>query len=88
MRLRDIQRSIHNESRFVKLGDGKLGMMPQEWIDKFSKFFRTGEVHDNQIRTAKAHFSVIDDLFESEVLTQDVANEIAFYRKEWMLLIG
>jgi len=81
VRLRDIQRSIHNESRFVKLGDGKLGMMPQEWIDKFSKFFRTGEVHDNQIRTAKAHFSVIDDLFESEVLTQDVANEIAFYRK-------
>lgn len=82
VRLKDIQRSIHNQSRFVKLGDGRLGMMPREWIEKFSKFFRTGDVHENQIRTPKVHFSVIDDLFETEILSKEVVEEIHMYRSK------
>jgi SNF2 family DNA or RNA helicase len=82
VRLKDIQRSIHNQSRYVKLGDGRLGMLPQEWVDKFSTFFRTGEVHGNAMRTAKIHFSVIDELFEDEVLSLEVSNELAVYRQK------
>lgn len=82
VRLKDIQRSLHNHSRFVKLGDGRMGMMPKEWMEKFSSFFRSGEVHDSQIRTAKVHFSVIDDLFEEEVLSQEVVEEIRMYRSK------
>lgn len=82
VRLRDIQRSLHNHSRFVKLGDGRLGMLPEEWVEKFSKFFRTGEVHENTVRTSKFHFSVIDELFEEEVLSLEVSNELAFYKQK------
>lgn len=80
VRLKDIQRSVLNKSRFVKLGDGRLGMMPQDWIEKFSKFFRTGEVHENQFRTSKVHFSIIDDLFEKEVLSHEVTEELEMFR--------
>lgn len=82
VRLRDIQRSIHNHSRFVKLGDGRLGMLPEEWVEKFSKFFRTGDIHENTVRTSKFHFSLIDELFEEEVLSLEVSNELAFYRQK------
>jgi hypothetical protein len=82
VRLKDIQRSLHNQSRFVKLGDGRLGMMPEEWMEKFSKFFRTGDIQEGLIRTPKIHFSVIDDLFENEVLSQEVVEEISMYRQK------
>jgi len=82
VRLRDIQRALHNQSRFVKLGDGRLGMMPEEWIEKFSKFFRTGEIHEQSIRTSKMNFSLIDELFEDEVLSNEVRDEISMYRRK------
>lgn len=82
VRLKDIQRALHNQSRFVKLGDGRLGMMPEEWIEKFSKFFRTGEVHEQHIRTSKMNFSLIDELFEDEVLSNEVREEIGMYRRK------
>jgi len=80
-RLKEIQRAIHNQSRFVKLGDGQIGMMPQDWIDKFSEFFRTGDVVNNQIRTSKMNFSIIDELFEDEILSTEVIDEIKMYRE-------
>lgn len=83
VRLKDIQRSLYNESRFVKLDDGRIGMLPNEWVEKFSAFFRTGEILDNHIRTPKVHFSVIDKLFEEEVLPEEVMNEITMYRTKF-----
>lgn len=84
VRLKDIQRSLYNESRFVKLDDGRMGMLPKEWVDKFAAFFRTGEVTaDNRIRTSKVNFSVIDLLFKNEVLPEDVAGELATYRTKF-----
>jgi SNF2 family DNA or RNA helicase len=76
--LKQIQKALKNTSRFVTLGDGSLGLMPEEWIQKFSKYFRSGDVVDGQIRTSKMNFSVINDLYEKEVLNKDVQEELAY----------
>ena len=65
--LKQIQKAIKNKSRFIPLGDGKQGLMPQEWIERFSKYFRSGDVVDGTIRVSKLNFSVIEELYEQEV---------------------
>jgi SNF2 family DNA or RNA helicase len=75
--LKQIQKALKNTSRFITLGDGTLGLMPEEWIQKFSKYFRSGDVVDGQIRTSKINFSVVDELYDKEVLSKDVQAELA-----------
>lgn len=76
--LRQVQKALKNQSRFIQLGDGTQGVLPEEWIEKFSRFFRSGEIVDGKIRTSKINFSVIDELYEREVLSKEVSEEISF----------
>lgn len=80
--LKQIQKSINNRSRFVQLGDGSLGLLPQEWVDRFTEFFRTGELDGEKIRISKSLYGFIDELFEQEVLSSDVKAELALYREK------
>jgi superfamily II DNA or RNA helicase len=80
--LKEIQKSIHNKTRYVQLGDGTQGLMPQEWIEKFGHYFRSGELKDDAIRTHKSNFQIIDDLFEREVLDEQVQLEIEQYKEK------
>lgn len=80
--LKQIQKSVVNKSRYVELGDGTKGILPQEWIDKFSHYFRSGEIKDDVIRTHKSNFQLIDELFEQEVLSQEVQLEVQQYKEK------
>lgn len=80
--LKQIQKSIVNKTRVVELGDGTQGILPQEWIDRFSHYFRAGEVKDNSVRTHKSNFQLIDDLFEQEVLSQEIQLELRQYKEK------
>src|SRR5690606_35406933 len=46
------------------LTDGTLGILPEEWIKKYSLLFRVGEGKQNQLKLSKYHMSVIDELHE------------------------
>jgi len=83
VKLRDIQKAVYNQSKFVKLGDGKLGMLPDEWLEKYAKFFRSGEIHDNSIRSSKTNFTIIDSLFEDEVLPYEVKEELTLFKTKF-----
>ncbi|MFN5416222.1 MAG: SNF2-related protein [Flavobacteriia bacterium] len=76
--LKQVQKALKNSSRFITLDDGSEGLMPEEWIEKFSKYFRSGELVDGNIRTSKMNFSAVDELYEKEVLSQEVAEEISY----------
>lgn len=78
--LKEIQKSILNKSRYVKLSDGTHGLLPTEWIDKFGHYFRSGEIKDGFLRTHKSNFNLIDELFDKEVLSEDVKLELRNYR--------
>jgi superfamily II DNA or RNA helicase len=60
----DVKRALANRQQFVPLNDGTLGVLPEEWIKKYSLLFRVGEGKSNQLRLSKYHMSVIDELYE------------------------
>jgi non-specific serine/threonine protein kinase len=58
----EVKRALANKQQFVQLDDGTLGILPEEWIKKYSLLFRIGEGKSNQLRLSKYHTSVIDEL--------------------------
>jgi non-specific serine/threonine protein kinase len=61
----DIKKALANRQQFVPLQDGTLGVLPEEWIKKYSLLFRVGEGKTNQMRLSKYHMSVIDELYNN-----------------------
>ena len=60
----EIKKALINKQSFVQLSDGSLGILPDEWINKYSLLFKVGQGKENKLRLSKFHLSVIDDLYE------------------------
>ena len=61
----EVKRALANKQQFVQLGDGTLGILPEEWLKKYSLLFRVGEGKTNQLKLSRFHMSVIDELYEN-----------------------
>ncbi|MGB8191958.1 MAG: SNF2-related protein [Chitinophagaceae bacterium] len=61
----DVKKALSNKQQVVQLGDGTLGVLPEEWIKKYSLLFRVGESRQNQLRLSKYHLSVVDELYDN-----------------------
>lgn len=58
----EVKRALGNKQQFVQLDDGTLGILPEEWIKKYSLLFRVGEGKQHDLKLSKYHMSVIDEL--------------------------
>jgi non-specific serine/threonine protein kinase len=59
----DIKKALVNKQQYVQLQDGTLGILPEEWLHKYSLLFRVGEGKASNIKLSKYHFSVIEELY-------------------------
>lgn len=59
----EVKKALVNKQQFVQLNDGTLGILPEEWIKKYSLLFRVGEGKAGEIKLSKYHFSVIEELY-------------------------
>ena len=70
----EVKKAIAAKQNFVRLGDGSMGMLPDDWLKKYSLLLKIGETKGNKVRLKKYHFSVLDDLLseidESALLTE------------------
>ena len=77
--LRQLQKTLKNGSRYVTLDDGTLGMLPAEWIKKMAAYFEAGEVKEETIRTAKINFQGLLMIYEKDMLSTEVQDQIKTY---------
>jgi superfamily II DNA or RNA helicase len=61
----EIKNALLNKQSFVQLTDGTLGILPDEWLKRYSLLFKVGDGRNNQLRLSKYHMSVIDELYEN-----------------------
>ena len=61
----DIKKALAGKQSFVQLGDGTLGILPDEWLKKYALLFKVGEGRTDKLRLSKYHMSVIDELYEN-----------------------
>jgi len=61
----EVKRALANKQQFVQLNDGTLGILPEEWIKKYSLLFRVGDGKTNSLKLSRYHLSVVDELYEN-----------------------
>ena len=66
----EVKKALQNKQSFVQLQDGSLGVLPDEWIKRYSMLFRVGENKLDKLRLSKYHISIIDELYESRDETE------------------
>lgn len=70
----DIKKALKNKQQFVELKDGSFGVLPEEWLKKYSLLFQVGETNDQSLKLNKYHFTIIDELYaqrdEKELIFQ------------------
>lgn len=81
--LKQLHRTIRNKSKFVQLDDGSLGILPEEWMDKIAAYFQAGEIDEELLKIPKINFTEITSLFEKEILSAEIQDEITAYSTQF-----
>jgi non-specific serine/threonine protein kinase len=61
----EVKKALANKQQFVQLNDGTLGILPEEWLKKYSLLFRVGEGKTDKLKLSRYHLSVIDELYDT-----------------------
>ena len=56
--------AIINDQKYVKLGDGSLGLLPDEWFDKIKKLYQISDTNKGGLKINHYKYNVIEELFE------------------------
>jgi len=64
VKIADIKQALANKQTVVALADGSLGILPEDWLKKYSLLFRVGENSGSSLRLSRYQFGVIDELYE------------------------
>lgn len=59
--MKDLRRAIRKRERFVKLADGSIGAIPEEWIERYRHMFAMAEEHEGALRLSDHHLGLIDE---------------------------
>jgi len=62
--LSEIQKALSVKQNYVPLGDGTYGLLPEEWLQKFSLLFKMADSDGKSLRVSKYNFTVIDELHD------------------------
>ena len=62
--LKDLKKNIINKDKYIRLKDNSIGILPEEWMKKYTHLFRSGDVKKDSIGVSKYQFSVVDTLYE------------------------
>ncbi len=60
--LKDIRRILRKKERYVKLADGSIGVIPEEWLERYKHLFGLGKETADGVRLAPHHLALLDDL--------------------------
>ena len=71
--INDIKKALSSKQSFVQLSDGTLGILPDEWLKRYSLLFKVGDGKNDKLRLSKYHMSVIDELYDNRE-----ASELSF----------
>ncbi len=61
--LAELKKAILAKQEFILLKDGTLGILPEEWIKKYSPLLRMGQIKDDNLKISKLHYTLLDELY-------------------------
>ncbi|HEX6033512.1 MAG TPA: SNF2-related protein, partial [Anaerolineales bacterium] len=68
--LHDVRKALKRGERYVKLADGSIGQIPQEWLEKYKHLWNLAEETEDGFRVSDLHLPLLDSLLESDATVQ------------------
>lgn len=66
--LNEIRKSLKRGERYIKLADGSVGQIPEEWLERYKHLFALAEETAEGLRVSNLQLSLLDELLaESEI---------------------
>ena len=59
--LNELRKAILGKQDYILLSDGSLGLLPKEWLDKYTLLLRIGQMQDGGFRLPAVHWSVLQE---------------------------
>jgi hypothetical protein len=66
VKLPDLLESLRHGQKYVRLGDGSQGLLPQEWLAQFGALVNLGEAEDGRIRFRPSQALLLDALLAAQ----------------------
>ncbi len=61
---KDVRRAIRKKERYIKLADGTIGEIPEEWVQRYRHLFGMAEESEEGLRMRKEQVVLLDQLLE------------------------
>jgi hypothetical protein len=55
---------IRSNQKYIRLRDGSLGMLPEDWLKKLHKLVSVAEIGKDGLQVSKLRFNVVHELFD------------------------
>ena len=79
--LRDWVESVKNNEKFIRLDDGSLGLIPEEWFEKLKQVLLLADEEKGKLKMNKFKMGAVDLLFE-EISDEELKSEISVKLKQ------
>jgi superfamily II DNA or RNA helicase len=61
-----ILKALKKGERFIALGNGVIGLLPEIWLEKYARLAHMGEIHEDRVRFKKSQALIINMLLLSQ----------------------
>ena len=61
----EVRRALRKRERYIKLADGSIGELPEEWLERYRHLFSLAESTPDGLRVSRHHLTLIDEALES-----------------------
>ena len=69
----DLRKAMKRGERYVKLADGSIGQIPQEWLNKYRHLWNLAQETEDGFRVSDLHLPLLDSLLEEDATIQTPA---------------
>lgn len=77
--LKQVHQAVKNKSKYVRLDDGTRGILPTEWIEKFTDYFNSGEIADDDtLHTSKVIILLYSNITTRKCLTRTCETSLRY----------
>lgn len=74
--LHDVRKAMKKGEHYVKLADGSVGQIPEEWLERYKRLFDMAEETENGLRVSDFHLPLLDTLLADAEAAQTPADFI------------
>lgn len=68
----DMRRALIKNERFIKLADGSIGQIPDEWLRRYKRLFEMVQYNEKGMRVKSYHLPLVDTLLEEAEIDTNV----------------